>query len=73
MSKVPATVVNETVAVSFGAKDDAGWQEMTLSLNQALEELKEQGLESRNLMVLTVQYQNGDKYLGESTFQFQYR
>lgn len=73
MSKNPPVTVNESAAKKFGAADDKGWQEMTISLADAMKTIREAGLESKNLMVLTVQYYNGEQLLATNDFRFTYK
>ena len=73
MSKNPPVTVNESAAKKFGAADSNGWQEMTISLADAMKTIREAGLESKNLMVLTVQYYNGEQLLATNDFRFTYK
>lgn len=73
MSKNPPVTVNESAAKKFGAADNKGWQEMTISLADAMKTIREAGLESKNLMVLTVQYYNGEQLLATNDFRFTYK
>ena len=73
MSKNPPVTVNESAAKKFGAADNKGWQEMTISLADAMKTIREAKLESKNLMVLTVQYYNGEQLLATNDFRFTYK
>jgi len=73
VSHMPPTAANESFDMTFSAADGNGWQEMTFDLGRAIDELEGKGLRVGELLSLTVQYQNGEQYLTQSTYSFRYR
>lgn len=64
----------ETVTCSFGPPDDKGWQDMVIPLSNILDDWKKNdNVEEKDSLVLTVQYMGDGALLGESTFSFMYR